>query len=65
MHIVKGGMSWNKVEPPEMSWSYLELSGTSWNHLEPDELSNKLTQKNKKPIEETVRAIPLLNRIQY
>ena len=25
----------NKLEPPEMSWNYLELAGIIWNELEP------------------------------
>ena len=34
MPIIKGGTSWNKLEPLEIAWNELEPCGTNWNNLE-------------------------------
>ena len=58
----------NELELYGMSWNHLELARTIWNKVEPP--GTRWTQqqtktKNRKFIGQTVRTIPLFNRIQY
>ena len=57
----------NELELPGTNRNHLERAGTTWNKVEPPVTTwtqQRTETKNKKFIEETVRATTLPNRLQ-